>query len=397
MNERSRKQKEKNRIQPATAETSRLHSLDHLRAFLVILVVLHHAALVYGAGAPFYYTEPPLNDPLAYLVLLVFVLFNQAWFLGAFFLLSGYFTAGSCDRRGPGSFLKSRLIRLGVPLLFFFFVLNPLSSIGYWQMPAELTGISAPLSWRAYPRLLGMGPMWFAAMLLLFDFGYAAWRMRIVKREPPSGGGSSMPGYPAIAVFILALALASYLMRMLIPMGKDVLGFPTLSYLPQYLGLFVAGILAARNGWFRSLPGSMGIAGVAAAAVAGIVLFPAALCGRPFSLEILQPPAFIGGGSWQSAVYALWDSITAVGMCLGAVVLFRRCFSGQSSLGGFLARHGYAVYILHVPILVFIAVALKETRIEPLLKFGMASLVAVPNSFAAAYVIRKIPGISRII
>ena len=121
--------------------------------------MLHHVAIVYGAGAPFYYVEPPLTDPLAYLVLLVFVLFNQAWFMGALFLIAGYFTPGSFDRKGSGSFLKGRLVRLGIPLIVFIFVLSPLSSIGYWQMPASLTGITDPLSWGAYPFLLGMGPM----------------------------------------------------------------------------------------------------------------------------------------------------------------------------------------------------------------------------------------------
>ncbi len=86
-------------MQTATGKTSRLFFIDHLRASLVALVVLHHVALVYGAGAPFYYVEPPINDPLSFLVLLVFILVNQCWFMGAFFLFSGYFTPGSFDRK----------------------------------------------------------------------------------------------------------------------------------------------------------------------------------------------------------------------------------------------------------------------------------------------------------
>jgi hypothetical protein len=138
----------KTSVEAATGETSRLFFIDHLRAALVILVVLHHVGLVYGAGAPFYYVEPPMNDPLAFVALLVFVLFNQAWFMGALFLIAGYFTPGSFDRKGPGSYLKGRLVRLGIPVLVFFFILGPISSIGYWQMPASLTGITNPLSWQ---------------------------------------------------------------------------------------------------------------------------------------------------------------------------------------------------------------------------------------------------------
>ena len=176
-------------VQPATGQrASRLFFIDHLRAALVILVVLHHVALVYGASLEgYYYVEPPFTDALAFLVLLVFVFVNQAWFMGAFFLLAGYFTPGSVDRKGSGSFLKDRLIRLGIPLVVFYFVLSPISFIGYWLMPASLTGITAPLTWnsfwQAYPDLIGLGPMWFVAMLLIFSFGYVGWRM-LTKNRP---------------------------------------------------------------------------------------------------------------------------------------------------------------------------------------------------------------------
>ncbi|MFC2053419.1 acyltransferase family protein, partial [Chloroflexota bacterium] len=284
MKENSLQPTEKSPEMAATGRTSRLFFIDHLRAALVILVVLHHVGLVYGAGAPFYYVEPPINDPLAFLVLLVFVLFNQAWFMGALFLIAGYFTPGSFDRKGSGSFLKGRLLRLGVPLIIFYFLLSPISSIGYWQMPASLTGITNPLTWQAYPYLLGLGVAWFLALLLIFNFGYAAWRMLTKNRTSSSMSKSSPPSYQGIGIFILALALVSYLVRIIVPMGKDVLDFPTLSYLPQYLSFFVLGTIVYRRNWFRTLPSSMGVVGFVIAVVAGVLLFPLALSDRLFSL-----------------------------------------------------------------------------------------------------------------
>ena len=382
----------------AAEPSSRLLFIDNLRIGLVTLVVLHHVALVYGAGAPFYYVEPPINDPLAFLVLLVLPLVNQSWFMGAFFLISGYFTPGSFDRKGPGSFLKDRLLRLSIPLIIFIFVLNPIASIGYWQMPASLTGITTPLTWQAYPHLLGMGPMWFLAMLLIFTLGYAAWRMLTKNRTSYSMSKSSLPSYLLIGVLILALALVSYLVRIVVPMGKDVLGFPTLSYLPQYLSLFVLGTVAFRHNWFRTLPSSMGLVGFVTALVAGVLLFPLAFSGHLFSLEITPALAnFTGNGQWQSAVYVLWDSTFAVGICLGVITLFRHFFNGQGRFGRFLSQHSYTVYIIHIPIVVFLAVALRGIYLEPLLKFGMAAVIVVPTCFAVAYIVRKIPLASRIL
>ena len=396
--------KEKSPVQAATGRTSRLFFIDNLRTGLIILVVLHHVALVYGASVEgFYYIEPPFTAPLAFLALLVFALVNQSWFMGAFFLLAGYFAPGSFDRKGPGSFLKDRLLRLGIPFLIFYFVLNPISRIGWWLMPASLTGITTPLTWQAYPHLIGLGPLWFVAMLLIFSFGYAAWRRLTRNRTLSSMSRSSLPSYLHIGIFILALALVSYLVRIIVPLGEEVslfvyfLSFPTIAYLPQYLSFFVLGTVASRHDWFRTLPRSMGVVGFVTAVVAGVLLFPLAFSGRVFSLEITEPLGFLGNGHWQSAAYALWDSIFAVGMCLGLITLFRRSFSGQGRFGTFLSQHSYAVFVFHIPIVVFLAFALRGIDLAPLLKFGMAAVIAVPTFFAVAYMVRKIPLVSRIL
>jgi len=398
MGHNTMKSMEKSPVQAPARRTSRLFYIDNLRVALVLLVVLHHVAMVYGASAPFYYTEPPLTDPLGFLLLLVFALFNQAWFMGAFFLLAGYFTPGAFDRKGPGSFLKDRLIRLGIPIMVFYFVLSPISFLGLYEMPSSHSGITSPFSWEKYPQMLGMGPTWFIAMLLIFSIGYAGWRMLTSNRPMHTMSDAPLPSFQAIVGFTLALALASFLVRIAIPLGKELLGFPTLAYLPQYLSFFVIGTVASRRDWFRRLPASIGTAGLATAVVAGLIFFPLAFSGEPFSLELT--PALgnaFGNGHRQSASYALWDSFFAVGICLGLITLFRRFLNGQGEFGRFLARHGYAVYIFHIPIIVLIAIALRGFDLPGLLKFGLASVIVVPACFAAAFVIRKIPGISKIL
>jgi peptidoglycan/LPS O-acetylase OafA/YrhL len=394
---------EKSPLQAVTTKTARLFFVDHLRAALVILVVLHHVALVYGASVQgYYYVEPPFTDPVAFRNLLVFALVNQAWFMGAFFLLAGYFAPGSFDRKGSGSFLKDRLIRLGIPLVVFYFVLGPISFIGWYLMPATLTGITTPLTWQsfwqAYPDFLGLGPMWFVALLLIFSFGYAAWRWLTRNRTTSSTSESSPPTYLGIGVFILALALVSYLFRNIVPIGESVGDFPTLAYLPQYLSFFAVGIVAYRRDWFRTLPGSMGVVGFVTAVLATILLFTLAFSGQIFSLELTEAMGnAMGDGHWQSTAYALWDSIFAVGMCLAAITFFRRFFSGESGFGRFLSQQSYAVYIIHIPIIVFLVYALKEIDLGAIPKFGLAALVVLPTCFVVAYLLRKIPGVSRVI
>jgi len=374
---------------PLKKPSDRLYFADNLRTFIIALVVLHHLAIVYGAVGAFYYYEPPYNDPLALAVLTVFVAFNQAYFMGLLFLISGYFSPGSLERKGPRRFFRDRLIRLGIPLVVFFFVLNPIAAIGLYEMPAPLGGITTPLSWHDYPNLLGIGPMWFVAMLLIFDIGYAIWWTARRARVPQPARSDEPPRYRAIAAFILVLAAASYLIRIVIPITAFVAGFPSLSYLPQYLSFFIIGTVAVRHNWFRNVPKSMGKVGFALALIATLTLFPVAGSGGITSLA--------GHGYWQSAVYALWDSTFAVGMSLGLITLFRERINWSGSRSRFLQRHSYAVYVIQAPIIVFVALALRGLSIEHLLKFGLAAVITVPLCFAVAYLVLKLPYASRVL
>ena len=96
------------------------------------------------------------------------------------------FVPAAVDRKGPRRFLRGRLVRLGLPVLAGIFVLEPVSRLGFFLMPAGLTGITAAPTWSVYPELLGLGPLWFALLLLIFDTGYAAWRLSTTTRPPRS-------------------------------------------------------------------------------------------------------------------------------------------------------------------------------------------------------------------
>ena len=302
----------------STARGTRVGYLDSLRAALVVLVVVHHIAMIYGAGAPFYYVEPPpITQFRAFRALLVFILFNQSFFMGALFLIAGYFTPGSFDRKGPARFLAGKLFRLGVPLLVFIFVLNPLTGLATYLMPASLTGIMRPPAWGDYPKMIGLGPLWFVAMLLVFDGGYAVFRILAKTRDRGSGKVSvrkpNAVGLVSVVGSMALLAAASYVWRMVVPLGKSIVGFPTLAYLPQYLGLFVVGAAMFRRDWLRTLPASLGVVGVAAAVCAAVFLFPLAFSGRMFDLSVTPSLSrAFGDGHWRSAVYAAWDSVFAV-------------------------------------------------------------------------------------
>src|SRR6516162_6137859 len=105
---------------------SREQYIDRLRSVMTALVILHHTAITYGAPGGWYYNELKPSGSPSSLLLTLFVATNQAYFMGFFFLLAGYFTPPSLERKGYARFLGDRFLRLGLPLLAFIVVLGPL-------------------------------------------------------------------------------------------------------------------------------------------------------------------------------------------------------------------------------------------------------------------------------
>jgi acyltransferase-like protein len=381
---------------------TRIYFVDYLRGALVTLVILHHTAITYGGLGSFYYTEPATASAAAVLLTL-FTNFNQAWFLGCFFLLSGYFSPASFDRKGPQEFLRDRLIRLGIPLLVFFFVLNPITVyIAFSHLPASqvvAAGFTLPLTfnWQFFVNSVGTGPLWFVEMLLIFEFGYALWRIaRRGNVEAQGEKGRPFPSYRKIATFILVLALSAYLLRIMAPINAEVLGFPSLFDLPQYLSFFIVGTVAARGDWLRKMPDAMAKRLFEIALVASATLLVLAIIGT--YVGSLGWGSLVGYGSLSSAIYALWDSTFAVGMSMFAIAYFRRNFNHPGRLWSFASKNFYAVFILQAPVIVTVAaVVLSPVHIESLLKFGLAAVIIVPVTWALAYLVKRMPLVDRVL
>lgn len=370
-----------------TGERARLLFADHLRVFLIALVVLHHLTITFAITIPNgWYYEVPDHSEAGELVGLFIILVNQSFFMGAFFLISGYFTAPSYNRKGWGRFLLDRLVRLVIPMLFFYFVLGPLAVI--------LATPGIPFTLKTWSSSLNVGPLWFAELLFIFCLGYTV--LRLMLRRPAGEGREPAPppSTLSLVVFILVMAVASFLLRLKLPLGSSlpILDLPSPAYLPQYLMLFVAGIVAVRRGWLRSIPDRMGWIGFWVCGIATVFVFVPALL-----LGIKNGDAFAGGLHWEAAAYALWDSTMSVGLFLGLLVVFRRWFNRPSRLWNELSRNAFGVYVFHPPLIISVALLLTPIPLYPLLKLAVALAISLPLCFAVAGLVRRTPVVDRIL
>ena len=109
----------------AVQQGTRLLFIDNLRVLLICGVVVEHLAVTYGGVGSWYYHDPA-TTLLTAILLTILTGIGIATGMGSFFLIAGYFTPGSYDRKGAASFLRDRLVRLGIPLLLYDLLLDPL-------------------------------------------------------------------------------------------------------------------------------------------------------------------------------------------------------------------------------------------------------------------------------
>lgn len=247
------------------------------------------------------------------------------------------------------------------------------------------------------------GVVWFLAVLLLFDLLYAGWRGLSRHRRMVSERLGTLPSSPAIAGFICALALVSFVVRIWWPMGWKFPPLPGLeiAYLPQYASLYILGLVASRRNWLFTLTPRMArdwslIALLATLIILGGLVAPAGIqaAGAAGTQQASSYP-MAGGFHWLAFSYALWEAFVVVGAGIGLLVLFRQRWNHQGRLARSLAPNVYTVYLIHAPVLIGFAYALHVVALYPLLKFGIAVLITIPLCFLISGVIRKIPLVNR--
>ncbi|HUU15672.1 MAG TPA: acyltransferase family protein [Sedimentisphaerales bacterium] len=377
-------------------ERARLFFIDNLRILLITLIIMLHLSITYGGAGGWYYRNVPegyMSLPLTWHNGTV-----QAFSMGLFFLISGYFTPGSYDRKGPWRFLKDRLLRLGIPLLCYDFIIQPLLAYPLIRVGAqESTGSYFDFLARYYSRFhVGTGPLWFVEALLIFAGFYFLWRLFAKAPASSVQDGGKLPGNLAIAFFALALGAVTFIVRIWLPIGWtfEPLNFQ-FPFFPQYICMFIVGIVAYRHNWLVRIPDAMGKFWLWLGIIFIIVLFPTIfVLGGALKGDITS---FVGGLHWQCLAYALWEQSVCVAMIIGLVVLFRKQFNHQTRLTKTMSASAYTAYIIHAPVTVLVALAIRNITLYPLLKFAFAVFIAVPLCFALGNFIRQLPLAKRIL
>ncbi len=375
---------------------SRLLYIDNIRLTLITLVVVGHLAITYTGQGEWYYKEAGEVSDIFIILMLPFGAIAAASLLGLFTLIAGYFTPHAYDRKGPGPFLLDRIKRLAIPLAIYELTIRPV--ISYIRDMHQ--GLFQGSFWsflrdRFFPLdSIADGPVWYLLMLLIFSAAYTLWRLlspaAIRRPAAANPGRAAVPGNGAIALFALGMGLTTFIVRIWAPFGYQLEPWhQELAHYPQYIAMFVVGILAWRNDWLAAFPDAqarlwrwlsplvlVALAGVAGAAGA----FGGALDERA-----------AGGLNWLSLAYSMWEAFTCVVVSILMLTWFRRRFTGQGRLTRAMSPAAFGVYVTHPAIIVPLSIALSGITMNLGLKFLWVTPIAVALCYLVAYTLRKLP------
>ena len=162
-----------------------------------------------------------------------------------------------------------------------------------------------------------------------------------------------------------------------------------LARIPQYIAMFVVGILAYRRNWLVRFSDAQARIWRRVALVC-ILLLPALVVAAGALTGELDERG--GGGlNWLSLAYSVWEGFTCVAMAITVLACFRRRFDHQRRLARAMSENCFAVYVLHPLIIVPLALALSGIQLNLGLKFVLVAPLAVALCYLFAYVVRKLP------
>jgi len=341
-------------------DPGRIDYVDNLRVFLTALVVCHHQAIAFGAPGGWYYVVTAPKDIPSLVVMTLFVAVNQAFFMSLFFFVAAYFTRMSLGRKGWRRFVRDRLIRLGIPLVVYYFLLNPSvvyivflfsgrTRAGYFEFMADKG-----------PDLFGSGPMWFVLSLIMFTAVYVA--ISAGSRRGDAGRRVPLPGNGAVLAFILVIGAVTFPMRLVYPTGTGFLNLQ-LGYFPLYICMFAFGIVAYRSSWLDQLGRRQANIWFVVAIAAIFTLPVIAFLGGAFTGN---EDLFQGGLTWQAYAYAAWEPFVCIGISMKLLVFFRERLNRANALTARLSKSAYTVYILHPFFVVTATGLIKDLALPPL-------------------------------
>jgi hypothetical protein len=379
----------------APKATTRNLALDRARTFLTLVVVIHHAVIPYT-----YFGH---TDPKSWIGFDVVVLATDSFFMAMFFFLSGLFVWPSLAHKAPLTFIRDRLLRLGLPFAIAAFTIIPIAYYAIALRHSPGIGFTA-FWWKTitvgpWPS----GPIWFVWVLLAFDLS-ACVLYRLSPRLLDPINRLSLRGYQRPAeffLFLLAVTALVYVPARLYfgpshwfefgpfdVQANRVLLYAAYFFIGAGIGVanFDRGLLSADGRLAKS-----GWGWVIATLVPYCLLWVLIYIKR----EILGNPPVLP--HWYEAIYGFLFVAFSAAILFAILAYFLRFKRSGWSILDPMQGDAYGIFLVHYPIVLWLQYWLFDFDVPAIVKASIAFALTLALSWTATAALRKIPGATRVL
>ncbi len=357
----------------------RYHALDRLRAAMMTLGVVRHAAMSYE---PTVFAGWPYQDAAADVLVRWVIVFIRVFQLPVFFAIAGFFGAYLVHRHGVRGFLRQRWSRIGVPFLVawplvgvtMYFILPFLSRFS--PVPQGFSYGLAEQTWAQGSRYLFMHLWFLYHLMILCVIAAGAWLLAV--RIPERLRVRALDLFARLVhrggIAALVLGAAAILYRMQSWEIDYYAGpFPPLRLLALWGLFFGFGWLLFHRretlGGFRQPAWTHLAAGIACFfayrhfADTGCHAGPDRICTGTSVVHHLGTVVFLALAMGLLA-YALFG-------------LFLRYLDRPSRRWRYLADASYWIYIVHVPVVMLLPLLLRDAPLPGIVKLALVVVTAI--------------------
>lgn len=336
-----------NESEQKVSSGQRVDYLDNLRALAMLLGVYLHAALAYAHPSQSFWLA---TDPQSRTWIDISIWWIHLFRMSLFFVLSGYFGKMIYQRRGWVSFLTSRAIRIVGPFVLFYplllvaVTLCIAFALAFLKQPQGLIGLIAAAQAGGQSEADPPGTMhlwflyylfWFALLSLIL--APCQWLSRLLRRLPRS------------LVWLAPLLLAPTLIVAGNPLPAPESFVPVWWSFAFYGLFYLAGWQWFGNedcldSWARRKWYWLGLS---------VLLFiPYYLLLPPLDLAaVLQKISVVNS---QTVFVSILAAYLSALLTLLALVFGRDFLNRRSGVLRFIADSSYWVYLVHLPVVVFL-------------------------------------------
>ena len=393
----------------SAAATERLHGLDAVRGYALLLGVVFHATMSFLPGHPIWMVTDSDRTPVLGAVFFVAHIFRMT----TFFLIAGFFARMMAEKRGVRGFVRDRLKRIALPLVAGWPIMIVSIALASGYAVYVATGVfptSPPPSPPAPPFAFPLTHLWFLYLLLWLYAGGLLLRAAVRRLDPRGSFRVRMDALVAEllcspwAPALLAIpAAAAFYVR---PDWLVWFGVPTpdMNLIPNPPSAIQFG-LAFGLGWLiQRKPALLDelkhFWALNLAVAIGLTVF---LLSRLGLSPVVHPDApgltkLIHAGAYALAIWS-W-AFAAIGMAL-------KFLADPSPVRRYIADSSYWIYLVHLPLVIVLQAAVSrlawpwELKFAAVLGVGFAIMFAtyellVRHSFIGAVLNgRKIPWAAR--